>query len=169
MDINEAKKETADSIIEAVKFSVILGILAQDLGIELSASLYLNVRDAMFHYRMLCNYAEKQDNENMLKHYYNLKEHIIRGEKDAIILLSGNVLDALSEISRQNVFDEFTSSEVKKLQSNSHNIKDIVLRIRTDGIRPDSAKGFPLDIFSELTVYIKNIVKICEGKNIPLF
>jgi len=171
MEINydEKKSIAANDIIEAVKFAVVSGMYAHDLGIETSASLHLNIRDAMFHYKSLCDYIKDKDEENVCKHYYSLKEHIIRGEKDAIILHAINVLDALSEIEQQKCFEEFTPSEVKQLRMYNHKIRNVILEIRKGGINPDNRGGFPLNKFSELKDYIKEIIKICETENIPLF
>ena len=144
-------------------------MMARDIGVECSASLQRNIRDAMFHYRKLCIYADQANDEYVLKHYYNLKEHIIRGEKDAIILQAGNVLDALYELQQRKYFLEFTPWEVKELQLHSHKIREVILDIRTDGIDPDSQQGFPLSTFSELKKYIRCIMEICENRNIPLF
>lgn len=157
-------------IINAVEFDVALALLSVAVGVEISASLRLNVRDAMFHYRTMCRYAEKNDTDNAFRQYYNLKEHILRGEKDAVIMITGNVLDALSDLKQQEYFNEFSPKEAKIIRQYSHKIKNIRLNIRMDGIDPDSQCGISLDKLSqELSEYISRIKDMCDAKNIDLF
>lgn len=157
-------------IINAVAFDVALARLSVSVGVEISASLRLNVRDAMFHYRTMCRYAEQNDTVNSLRQYYNLKEHILRGEKDAVILIAGNVLDALSDLKQQEYFNEFSLEEVKIIRQYSHKIKNIRLVIRMDGINPDGPCGISLDKLSrELSEYVFRIKDMCDAKNIDLF
>lgn len=169
MNSDQIKKEAADAIIDAVKYAAGLGKLSFEFGINASASLQLNIRDAMFHYKKLCDYADEDNPEKMMKQYYNLREHILRGEKDSVIMMARNVLEALSEISRKTDFLSFTSQEVKQLNVYRRGIMDIILRIRISGIDPDTPNTFPVKDFDELAQYIDAISKMCYKKNISLF
>lgn len=101
MKKGEYKDSTSQMIIEAVNFASMASLNAADCGVHLSASLYLNIRDAMFHFKAL--YESDEDSE-MSRHYYNLKEHIVRGEKDAIINYVQQLCDAIHNLMQKNDF-----------------------------------------------------------------
>lgn len=169
MDVCELKENAAKMIVEAVNFTSIAGLTASDCGINLSASLYLNVRDAMFHFKALCDCAD--DVDNSLRHYFNLKEHLIRGQKDAVIFHVQAVCDAVYEIMQQKGFNEiFRKEEVKQLQVLTHKLKDVVLKLRIEGAKlPNEAEFSILDAWNEVKTYTIEVVQICRDKNVPLF
>lgn len=166
----EIKLTASNMIIEAVNFASIAGLNATDCGVNLSASLYLNVRDAMFHFKALCD-CNEEDNDNILKHYFNLKEHLLRGEKDAIIFQVQAVCDAVYDIMQQKGFDEiFHIEEVKRLQKLMHNLKNVVLKLRIEGAKlPNESEFSVFDAWNEVTNYTMQVVQICRGRNISLF
>jgi len=169
MEIREIKEDAAELIVEAVNFASIAGLTASDCGINLSASLYLNVRDAMFHFKALCDCAD--DVDNVLKHYFNLKEHLLRGEKDAVIFQVQAVCDAVYDIMQQKSFnDMFRNEEIKQLQCLTHNLKDVVLKLRIEGAKlPNESTFSVLDAWNEVKVYTMKVVQICRERNVPLF
>lgn len=171
METQKIMEESAELIINAVKFATVAGVNATDCGIRLSASLYLNIRDAMFHYKALCDYAQSKDEKNMLKHYFNLKEHLIRGEKDAIIIQAQTTSEAIFDVMQQKDFDElFSSEDIRKLQSYNHKIKDVILRVRIAGSDLTEKEKFSVDeIWAEVASYTVKVARICEEKNISLF
>lgn len=171
MEVQKIKEEAANMIIEAAKFATVVGISAADCGVSLSASLYLNIRDAMFHYKALCDYVQNADDINALKHYFNLIEHLIRGEKDAIIMQAQVVSDCIYDIMQQKDFDElFSHEDVKNLQSYIHKLKEVILKIRIAGSDLTREKTLLVDeAWTEVVSYTKGVAKICEGKNISLF
>ena len=164
----ELKESAAKRIIESVNFATVASLNAADCGTNLSFSLYLNIRDAMFHFKALC---ESTDDENRLKHYYNLKEHLLRGEKDAIIFQVQVICDAIHDIMQQKGFEEmFEEKEVKELQVLIHSLKEVVLKLRIEGAKlPDEPTFSNLDAWNMVTRYTKSVVGICREKNISLF
>lgn len=170
MEIRELRENAAKMIVEAVNFASIAGLNASDCGINLSASLYLNVRDAMFHFKALCD-CDDDDMDNILKHYFNLKEHLLRGEKDAVIFQVQAVCDAVYELMQQKGFDDtFRNEEIKQLQSLVHSLKDVVLRLRIEGAElPNESTFSVLDAWNEVKTYTIKVVQICRARNVPLF
>lgn len=170
MEIKKLKEDAADMIVDAVKFAAIAGVNASDCGVELSTSLYLNIRDAMFHYKALCDYFD-EDSDSALKHYFCLREHLLRGEKDAVITQAHAIVNALLEIMQQRDFDdEFDSDELRLLQQLDHKVKNVILMVRTSGANLSDGKGFSIgDAWTELVNYTISIVQICRNKNISLF
>lgn len=170
MEIHELREDAAKMIIEAVDFASIAGLNATDCGINLSASLYLNVRDAMFHFKALCDCADS-DMDNILRHYFNLKEHLLRGEKDAVIFQVQAVCDAVYEIMQQKGFNEtFQSEEIKQLQALMHSLKDVVLKLRIEGAKLPNESTFSVsDAWNEVRTYTMKVVQICRERNVPLF
>ena len=57
---NDIKELAAQQIIEAVQFADFAGVNAADFGVALSGSLFRNIRDAMFHFRALCDNLENE-------------------------------------------------------------------------------------------------------------
>lgn len=171
MDLQEIKRTSAEMIVEAVNFATVAGVNAVEFGIELSSSLYLNIRDAMFHFKALCDYLEKNDREQAEKHYHNLKEHLLRGEKDAIIFQARAVCDAVSEIMQQKNFkNTFNFEDVRMLQSYVHSLKNIILKIRLEGAElSDNSKASLEDIWAEVVNYTEKVSRICKEKNETLF
>lgn len=168
MEEQELKAIAAKMIVDAVDFASMAGLTASDCGISLSTSLYLNVRDAMFHFKALC---DSTDCGNRLRHYYNLKEHLMRGEKDAVICQVHSVCDAIHEIMQQEDFHKtFKKEEIKQLQSLGHDMKDVVLRLRIEGADlPDESAVSLVDEWQKVKVYTEQAVRLCRSKNISLF
>lgn len=171
MNFEDMINETADLIVEAVKFSTIIGVNSADCGTSLSASLFLNIRDAMFHFKALCEYSEKKDKYGALKHYYNLKEHLLRGEKDAAIVQAHAVSAAIFEVMQQKDFEDiFSIEDIRKMQSYNHRIKEVILKLRLEGSDLVKNNDFSIeDAWGEIAFYTENVEKICKEKNISLF
>ena len=169
MEICELREDAANLIVEAVNFASIAGLNAADCGISLSASLYLNVRDAMFHFKALCDCNEDMD--NVMRHYFNLKEHLLRGEKDAVICQARAVCEAVYEILQQKDFDAvFQNEEIKQLQLLLHGLKDVVLKLRSEGSAlPNESEFSVFDAWNEVKEYTMKVVQICRGRNVALF
>lgn len=170
MEIHVLKEDAAKMIIEAVNFASIAGLNATDCGISLSASLYLNIRDAMFHFKALCDCADN-DKDNMLRHYFNLKEHLLRGEKDAVIFQVQAVCDAVYGLMQQKGFNEiFQSEEIKQLQILVHCLMDVVLKLRIEGAKlPNESVFSVLDAWNEVKAHTMKVVQICRERNVSLF
>ncbi len=168
MEEQELKENAAKMIVEAVDFASMAGLTASDCGISLSTSLYLNIRDAMFHFKALC---DSTDPDNRLRHYFNLKEHLLRGEKDAIICQVHSLCDAIHEIMQQKDFHKiFKQEETKQLQVLVHDMKDVVLRLRIEGADLHSDVSFSvLEAWQAVKVYTDQVVRLCRSKNILLF
>ena len=57
-DKENMKETAARQIVEAVQFANFAGVNAADFGVSLSASLFRNIRDAMFHFNAMCDYFD---------------------------------------------------------------------------------------------------------------
>mgnify|MGYP001025874631 FL=1 len=170
MEIQNKMEEAADLIVEAVKFAAVAGVNASEFGIRLSESLYLNIRDAMFHYKALCDQVRDGKEEDAWRHYFNLKEHLIRGEKDAIIVQAQAVSEAVFSIMEQAAFDDlFDSDDRKELQSRSHQVKDIILRVRIAGSDLPEEEFSVSELRTEVVSCTVKAAKICEEKNLSLW
>lgn len=171
MELQRIKEESAELIIFAVKFTASAAMYASDCHLDLSKSLYLNIRDAMFHYKAMCDYIQKMDEDNALRHYFNLKEHLIRGEKDAITLQAMCVEESLFKLLQTEDFNQlFNPEEIKKLQFYYHKIKDVILRVRLGSSNLTSVNFIWVEeMWSELKEYTKSVGSICGEKNIYLF
>lgn len=164
MTYEEMKHQAAEKIVEAAKFSALCGLNAKDFKIEVSASLYFNVRDAIFHYKAMCDYMQKEDNEGAIRNYNNLMEHILRGEKDAIILQAQNISNKVTLLMQSQNFNyDYKKDDVKKIQYYFHLLKKVILDIRLEGIglsgRMDSLIVQELKKVSEYTIAIDKICK----------
>ena len=171
MTIQTLKDETAIMIIEAVKFAVLIGVNATDCGIYLSASLHLNIRDAMFHFKALCDCGSDENLELAKRHYYNLKEHIIRGEKDAIISHAHAVNDAVFDIMQlPDFYKKFDAQDIKQLQAYTHGVKNIILQVRLLGTDlSKDGSSFIQETWEEMAEYTLKLARLCQSKDIHMF
>ena len=170
MEIQGLKKNAAELIVEAADFACLAGLNASDCGINLSASLFLNIRDAMFHFKALCD-CKETDTNNILRHYYNLREHLTRGEKDAVIFQVQAVCDAIFEIMQNSQFmSKIGAEERKQLQTLIHSMKDVTLKIRIDGANLSNESALSIkEAWDEVTAYTRKAAQICRENSIPLF
>lgn len=171
MEIKEMRQSAAEAIVEASKFAAMMSVNALDLGIEISASFFLNIRDAMFHFKALCDYAEAGNDEEAVKNYNNLVEHINRGEKDAVIRLTQQAVAAVTSIIQLNSFDSvYMAGDTAKLQHYMHLLKGNLLRIRSSGIRiSGNMENSVKEEWTEVVRYILAIDKICKEHGMALF
>lgn len=171
MDVKQMRQSAAESIVEASKFAAMVGVSAVDLGIDISASFYLNIRDAMFHFKALCDYIEAGDEEKAGQNYHNLMEHINRGEKDAVIRLIQQAVSAVTSIIQMNSLDlEYTEKDIAMLQRYMHLLKGSLLRIRSSGIGASDGREFSVkEEWTEVVQHILAIDKICKGHGMKLF
>lgn len=169
-NINEMKQIAADKIVEAVQFANVLGVAASDSGVKFSGSLLLNIRDAMFHFRTMCDYCEN-DEEKSRKHYYSLMEHLVRGEKDAVILYGKTVVDAVMDIMQKQAFsDVFSQEDIRRLRHYIHAIKGVFLKLRKSGMHLLGKSGQTIeDAWAEIVEYTEKILEICRKVNVSLF
>lgn len=171
MDVKEMRRIAAEAIVEASEYAAMMSVSAVDLGIEISASFFLNIRDAMFHFKALCDYAEAGNDEKAVKNYNNLMEHINRGEKDAVIRLIQQAVAAVTSIIQLNAFDSSDwEGDAAQLQQYMHLLKGKLLCIRSSGI--GIARGEEVSIRDEWTEtvrYILTIDKICKEHGMTLF
>lgn len=171
MDGKEMRKSAAEAIIEASKFAAIMSVNATDLGIEISASFFLNLRDAMFHFKALCDYEDTENNEKAIQNYNNLMEHINRGEKDAVIRLIQQAIAAVTSIIQLNGLTSiYAAGDIKRMQRYMHLLKENLLHIRTSGIRvSEMAEVTVKDEWVEAVRRILAIDKICKEHGMALF
>lgn len=171
MDTKQMCHSAAESIVEASKFAAMMGVSAVDLGIVISASFYLNIRDAMFHFKALCDDIKVGNEEKAIKNYHNLMEHINRGEKDAVIRLMQQVISAVTSIIQLNGLDsENMREDIAMLQHYMHLLKGNLLRIRSSGISAVGQKEFSIEEeWTEVVRYILAIDKICKRHGMALF
>lgn len=171
MDTKQMRQSAAESIVEASKFAAMMGVNAVDWGIDISASFYLNIRDAMFHFKALCDYIEAANEEKAVKNYHNLMEHINRGEKDAVIRLIQQAVSAVTSIIQMNGLDsEYTEKEIAMLQRYMHLLKGNLLRIRSSGVNVSDGREFSVkEEWTEVVRHILAIDKICKVHGMTLF
>lgn len=169
-DKNMVKQAAADKIVEAVQFAGVLGVTASDNGLKFSGSLLLNIRDAMFHFKAMCDFLEC-DEEHAKRHYYSLLEHLMRGEKDAVISYGKIVVDAVFELMQTEEFHElFGKEEIQLLRQYTHGIKNTFLDLRRSGMHVPEKKGKSVEeAWTDTTLYTKKILEICRRKSVSLF
>lgn len=171
MDTKQMCQSAAESIVEASKFAAMMAVSATDLGIEISASFYLNIRDAMFHFKALCDDIEAGNEEKAVKNYHNLMEHINRGEKDAVILLIQQAVSSVTSIIQLNSFNsEDMREDTAMLQHYMHLLKGNLLHIRSSGISVSGEREFSVkEEWTEVVERILAIDKICKRHGMTLF
>lgn len=168
--VNEMKIDAANKIVEAVQFADTMGVAASDSGVEFSGSLLLNIRDAMFHYKAMCDNIDT-DEEKAKRHYYSLLEHLMRGEKDAVISYGKIVVDTVFELMQTEEFHGvFSREEMNLFRKYIHVIKNTFLDLRRGGMHIPGKKGQTVEESWEIiTDSTKKITEMCIKKNVNLF
>lgn len=172
---DELLSEAAEAIVSAAKFSAVVSMLANDIGINISASLQLNIRDAMFHFVAMSDTQEDDSTLEFEKNYFNLKEHLSRGKKDAVILFAQDVCNAVMDDADTSMYENVSDEECKQLQHYCHNIKNVILEIRLGGrdlsgkIDQTEHKVSVDDAWKNVFFYTSSISKILQRYNIKLF
>ena len=166
----QMKTEAARMIVEAVQFAVSAAVNAADCGVELAMSLYLNIRDAMFHYKALCDSLLKGNEDNAMKNYVSLKEHLLRGKKDAVLAHTYIVCKAIGRIMEQKNFNNiFCAEEARRLRSCNNNLKGLVLNVRLAGREPGDEQFSIERTWEKVTACTIEAVTLCRNRNISLF
>lgn len=138
-DKEKMKETAAEQIIEAVEFANIVSVNAADTGTTLSASLFRNIRDAIFHFKAMCDCMEEDE---VVRHFYSLKEHLTRGEKDAVISFGKSVADAVFDLIQMSDLDNcFEEEDIAVFRQSTHMIKNIFMDMRTDGMHVKEKPG----------------------------
>lgn len=168
-DMQTMKEEVAREIVDTVLFANVLGVTASDCGVEFSGSLLLNIRDAMFHYKTMCDCCDNGEDDRVVKHYYSIFEHLNRGKKDAVISYSRAVIDAVFNLLQTQTFHkEFSDEDIRAFRNNIHRIKNTYLDLRRDGMHLADGKSIT-QAWKEIKVCTLNITEICKQKNVNLF
>lgn len=168
-DRKRLKEAAAQQIIEAVKFADFAGVNSADFGIPLSGSLFRNIRDAMFHFRALCDSFENED--QFMRHYYSLLEHLSRGEKDAVITFGRNVSDAVfSLMQSEDIYNKFNSEEIVAFRHAVHLIKNTFMGIRTGGMHVKDINSISVhEAWNIIAEQTEKIARICRKRSVHLF
>lgn len=169
-DKENMKETAARQIVEAVQFANFAGVNAADFGVSLSASLFRNIRDAMFHFNAMCDYFDT-DEEQAARHYYSLMEHLSRGEKDAVITFGKSVADAVFDLLRMDAADElFGREDIADLQHCVHQIKNTFMDMRTGGMHLKEKKGIPVqEAWEHIAEQTEKIAGLCRQRSVDLF
>ena len=165
-DKENMKETAARQIVEAVQFANFAGVNAADFGVSLSASLFRNIRDAMFHFNAMCDYFDT-DEDQAARHYYSLMEHLSRGEKDAVITFGKSVADAVFDLLRMDAADEvFSREDIADLQHCVNTFMDM----RTGGMHLKEKKGIPLqEAWEHIAKQTEKIAGLCRQRSVDLF
>ena len=170
MTCEEMKSQAAQKIVEAAKFAAMVSLNAKDLKIDISASLFYNIRDAIFHFKAMCDYIENGDHDGTVRNYNNLMEHILRGEKDSIILQTQNIINQVTLLMQSQEFNcDYKKEDIKKVQYYVHLLKKVILDIRLEGIGLSGKMGFlVVQEWNKVNRYTVAINDICKsyGKSI---
>lgn len=166
---NDIKELAAQQIIEAVQFADFAGVNAADFGVALSGSLFRNIRDAMFHFRALCDNLENED--QCMRHFYSLQEHLSRGEKDAVITFGRSVTDAVFDLMQSEDFtDRFSSDDIFALQHSVHLIKNTFMDVRKGGMHLKDGQSMSVQsAWNVIAGQTEKIVDLCKKRRIALF
>lgn len=164
------KETAARQIVEAVQFANFAGVNAADFGISLSASLFRNIRDAMFHFNAMCDCFDI-DEDQAAGHYHSLMEHLSRGEKDAVITFGKSVADAVFDLLRLDAVDEvFSKEDIADLQHRVHQIKNTFMDIRIGGMHLKEKKGILVKgAWEQIAEQTEKIVGLCRQRSVDLF
>lgn len=164
-------EESAQQIIDAVIFANCAGVNAADFGVPLSAYLFRNIRDAMFHFRAMCDNSAQGKDEQVSRHYYSLLEHLSRGEKDAVISFGNTVTDAVFSLMQMDNFAEkFSKEDIAELQQSVHVIKNTFMDLREDGMHLKEREGLSVqDGWDIIVKRTEVIIAICQQRGVNLF
>ena len=160
----------AQQIIDAVVFANFAGVNAADFGVTLSAYLFRNIRDAMFHFRALYDNLGVDDDQ-VIRHYYSLLEHLSRGEKDAVISFGNTVTDAVFNLMQMEDFTEkFSEEDIAGFQECIHIIKNTFMDLRVDGMHPKEKEGLSVqEAWDVIAGQTERIVAVCRQRGVNLF
>lgn len=160
----------AERIVEAVQFANLAGVNAADMGIPLSTALFRNIRDAMFHFRTMCDCLD-EDEEQATRHYYSLLEHLSRGEKDAVIGFGQSVSDAVFDLMQMSDFNaRFSNEEISSFRKSVHLIKNTFMDMRTAGMYLEDKPGITVqEAWRCITEQTERINSICHKRGVELF
>ena len=167
-DKEKMKETAAEQIIEAVEFANIVSVNAADTGTTLSASLFRNIRDAIFHFKAMCDCMEEDE---AVRHFYSLKEHLTRGEKDAVISFGKSVADAVFDLIQMSDLDNcFEEEDIAVFRQSTHMIKNIFMDMRTDGMHVKEKPGISVrDAWFSIMRQTEIINDICHKRGVHLF
>jgi hypothetical protein len=170
-DFEQLRINASEEIVKAVRKISAISITCKDLGIPFSSSLFINIRDAMFHYKKLCDKGI-DDIKIAEEQMCSITEHILRGIKDVLIELINTVIDVIETVRTYNSYEESLSLEERKeVRELVHNLKRYLLSIRADGMY---LAYFSSDIVNdeklkEMMNKILRLNEICEKREIHLF
>ena len=169
-DKENMKKTAASQIVEAVQFANFAGVHAADFGVSLSASLFRNIRDAMFHFNAMCDYFDT-DEDQAIRHYYSLLEHLSRAEKDAVITFGKSVADAVFDLLRMDAADEvFSKEDIATLQRSVHQIKNTFMDMRAGGMHQKKKEDTLVkEAWNHIAEQTEKIANLCRQRSVDLF
>jgi hypothetical protein len=97
------------------------------------ASPYLNLRDALFHYKKMYEAADAENDFDVDQQYACIEEHLNRGLKDFAVCLCANFFTKMLHNMLETKAKSITDGIRRKLRHIYHEIKNIVIEIRLDG------------------------------------
>jgi len=165
MDISYMKSSAANRIVDSSKFTGYYSLTAVQCGIFVPASMYRNLRDAMVHYKVMIDCIDADDYDRAQKNYNNLFEHLIRGEKDAVISYIQSILGKINNVTSGESYEYYVDIEHKrKVREIIHELKNILIEIRLLGLKldPNNSKkpAFFLQKAMEFVIKLQEIFDI---------
>lgn len=135
MNCSKIKEEAANQIVEMSKFTAAYSVMALNCGIYVPAALYRNLRDAMVHFKALVDSINNNNDDQTKKHYFNLLEHLIRGEKDAVITYIQCALKRINEIVCLHQYQiQVSLNDKKSVEKMENELKNILIDVRLMGL-----------------------------------
>jgi len=129
------------------------------------ASPYLNLRDALFHFKKMYIYGNAKNNSGFTKQSACIQEHLNRGLKDFVIHLCSNFyIRVIHNMINSKSVDGKIKQDLRKLY---HGFKNLVIDVRLEGqsLRHfDDRKNLWLPRFVDLVKAFKTLL----DKDAPL-
>ncbi|MDR1149179.1 MAG: hypothetical protein LBK66_11165 [Spirochaetaceae bacterium] len=97
------------------------------------ASPYLNLRDALFHYKKMYEAAVAKNDFNVTQQYACIEEHLNRGLKDFAVYLCTNFFTVILHRMIDEKASSITNEIRQRLRHIYHQIKNLVIDIRFEG------------------------------------
>lgn len=170
-DMEQLIDEAACKIVEASKFAALFSLTSVNIGMEIPNSLFYNIRDAMVHFKVINEACLNRNYKKAYKHYSNMNEHLIRGQKDAIITYIQYCVKSVDDIIQQNTyFNKISNGDKINIQNIIHELKNTLLDIRLAGLKMTWQKDTNIETYWNSVVQCSvDLNEILEKNELKLF